>query len=85
MVVNKNGMVFFFTFMLGISIIVLGIALASPAKEVIDNARSELSCNSPSTDWDEATCYFLDIQKFYLIGGILLIGVAILGARRFIT
>lgn len=83
---NKKGLAFFYTFMLGFSIIVLGIALATPVKQIIDNARNstELNCVAPATDFDQALCWGLDILKFGYVGFVILTGFAIIAARKWV-
>ena len=75
---NNSGLAFFYTFMLGISIVVLGIALAYPTQSTIDESRTNLTCSSPASDFDQATCWFLDIIKPLFAGGIILFGFAVL-------
>ena len=83
---DKKGLVFFYTFMLGTIVIVLGIALATPISQVISQAMTstELDCTAPSTDFDQATCWFLDILKPLITGFFILLGFAIIIARRWI-
>lgn len=83
---NNQGLVFFYTFMLGITVIVLGIALATPLTQVITNAMTstELNCSAPATDYEQATCWFLDIIKPLIVGFFILLGFAILIARRYV-
>lgn len=75
---NKRGLVRFYRLMLGTLIIVLGMALAYPVKAPIDNSMASMTCTSPSSDFDQATCWILDITKPFLAGGIILIGFAVL-------
>lgn len=79
---DKRGLTFFYTLMLGITIIVLGMALAYPIKQIIDNSRTDLNCAAPSTDWDEAVCYGLDISKPFITGFFILLGVFVIGAKH---
>lgn len=80
-VMNKRGFVFFYTMMVGICIVILGIAFATPIKLVIDDAMSSLTCSTPANDFDQATCWYMDIQKMLFIGGIIFIGLAVIGAK----
>lgn len=82
MKMDKSGIVFFYRLMLGIVIIILGIALAFPTAEPINESKDNLSCDSPSSDFDQGTCWFLDIVKFMFVGGIIFIGVFILTKLR---
>ena len=82
MVLNKRGQVFFFTLMLGTTIIILGLALADSIQFFADDARTNMHCDvyTNLSLADETTCYGLDILKPAATGGIILLGVAILGA-----
>lgn len=64
--------------MIGITILILGIALAFPTKQPIDDSRAQLSCNAPASDFDQGTCYLLDMMKFLFVGGVILTGLYIL-------
>lgn len=81
---NKKGIVFFYTLMLGTIIIVLGLALAQPIQSFVDDSRTNVGCNAPSSMYDEALCYGLDLLKPLVTGGIILIGFAVIAARTFI-
>lgn len=81
---NKKGITFFYTLCLGVTIIVLGMALAQPVKQFVDESRdaTHMNCaNTTITKWDEATCVGLDLLKPLGIGGIILIGVAVISAK----
>ena len=41
MAINKKGQVFFYSFMLGLLILVLALAFTQPIKETIDSVRGE--------------------------------------------
>ena len=75
-----------FTFMLGIILIVLGIAFATPIKLVIDEAMgtAEINCAAPATDYDQATCWWMQIEKALITGFFIFLGFAILVAKEFI-
>lgn len=75
---NKRGITLLYRLCLGMAIIVLAIALATPTKVVIDNPKSDLSCSSPANDFDQGTCWILDIIKFMLVGLLLFAGFAVL-------
>lgn len=84
MVLNKRGgLTSLYTLMLGITIIVVGIALASPIVEIINIPMAELTCTAPASDWDQALCWLLDITKFATVGIIIFAGMAIIAARRY--
>lgn len=92
MVVWNKGQVFFYTFMLGIVVIVLALALAFPIKQATDTARSDsggdftgLNCSSPASTYDRGACLITDITLPYFFLGLLAIGGAIIGARLLST
>ena len=79
---NKKGITFFYTLMLGITIIVLGLALASPIKEQVDTTRTNMNCTSADLSiYDEATCVGYDVLKPLITGGIIFIGFAVISAK----
>lgn len=79
---NKKGITMLYTLMLGITIIVLGLAFASPIKQFCDTARTEMNCTSADLSiYDDATCTGYDLLKVLITGGIILIGVAVIGAK----
>lgn len=79
---DKRGITFFYTLMLGVSIIVLGLALATPTKQFVDTSRTNMDCSNVSiSKYDQATCMGLDILLPLEIGGIIFIGIAIIGAK----
>lgn len=78
---NKRGVVFFYTLMVGICIIILGIAFAPAIKQVIDESMTQLTCSTPANDFDQATCWYMDMQKLAFVGGAIFIGIAVIGAR----
>jgi hypothetical protein len=85
MVLNKRGVIFFYTLMLGLTIIVFGLAMASPIRSFIDDARTNMTCSLPANNWDEAMCWILDLMKPMVTGGIILVGVAVMSARIWIS
>ena len=78
---NKKGITFFYTLMLGMTIVVLGLALASPIKEFADDARTNLSCSAPANMYDEAGCYGIEFIRVMATAGIILIGVAVIAGK----
>ena len=81
---NKKGQVFFYTLMLGIVILVLALALATPVKETVNTSRttSDLNCsNSSISDFDKGACVVADLTLFYFIGGLIFIGGAVITAK----
>lgn len=89
MVMNKRGQVIFYAFMIGITIIILALALAPAIKSFTDDAMNQtigdkagLDCNNVSiSNFDKVTCNAVDLTAFYFIGGVLMIGLIVLSAR----
>lgn len=80
---NKKGQALFYTLMLATLIIVITLALANPIKYFTTTARSDMNCSSPSTlsEYDQATCYGLDIILWFSIGLFIVIAFVVLGAK----
>jgi hypothetical protein len=86
---NKRGSVLFYSLMLGITVLVLALALASPTKTFIEDARNQtvgdtigLDCdNSSISNFDKATCVATDITLPYFIGGLIFIAGALVTAK----
>jgi len=90
MVLNKKGQVFFYTLMLGILIIVLALALATPVKDIVDSARNNvtdegmngLDCNNASiSTYNKGACVVSDLSIFHFVGGLVFIAGAIITAK----
>jgi len=96
---DKQGQVVFYTLMVGIVFVLLAIALAPVLKEFVDNARSDnfttsplapnnstgLDCNNDAiSKYDKATCVVSDLTLFHFIIGLVVLGGAIITARRFL-
>ena len=90
MVLNKTGSVWFYGLMLGITAIILGLALSPAVREIVDNARNTttfygqpgLDCGNVSiSNFNKAACTASDVSIFWFIGGILFIGIAIITAK----
>ena len=89
---NNKGQVFFYTFMIGITIIVLALAFAFPVKQATETARGNstgdftgLNCSSPPDAYHRAACLITDITMPYFIIGLLAIGGAVIGAKVLFT
>jgi uncharacterized membrane protein len=88
---GKHGQIemWAYSFMLGITIIILGLALAPVGQSFINNAMSTstadmvgLDCgNSSISNFDKGTCTILDFSSFYFFGGVILIGGAVILSR----
>lgn len=86
---KKRGQTFFYTFMIGVTIIVLALAFAPVLKLFVENARAStvgdtlgLDCANASISYfNQATCIVTDVSMFgFIIGLIFLVG-AVIGAR----
>ena len=87
---NKKAIGMFYTLMLGVTIIILGLALAKPAKDFKDSAMNEttiygtqgLNCSNPDINkYDKSACYAIDITYYLSVGGIILLGLGVIGAK----
>jgi len=86
---NKNGNVAFYGLMLGLTLLVLALALAPAVTEFTGDAMNKtingnqgLDCNNSSiSNFDKATCLATDLNSFYFIGGLLFISGAVIAAR----
>lgn len=75
---NNKGLAIFYNLMLGLLIIVLGMALGDPIKQVIDEQMTSLTCSVPSSDTIQGLCWLMDLSKPLVTGGIIFIGFAVL-------
>jgi len=75
---NKSGIVFLYRLGLGLIIIILGIALAYPTIAPLNEAMTNLSCSAPSSNFDQAACWGIDIIKFLFVGMVIFIGLLVL-------
>jgi len=89
---NNKGQVVFFSFMVGLTILILGLALAPAVKQSTDLARNAstdssigLDCDNESiSNFDKANCIATDILLPYFIGFLLLLaGAVVLGRILF--
>jgi len=86
---NKKGQVMFYSISLGLVIIILGLALASSGKSIIDSTMNAstgdfigLDCSNESvSNFVKGACVVADFSLFYFFGGIILIGLAVIGAN----
>ena len=89
---NNNGQTIFFTFMIGLTILVLALALAFPVKEIVDNAtnysesatgnQQTLDCaNDSISTYDKGACLITDMSMFYFIGGLIFLVGSVLAAK----
>ena len=89
---NNNGQVVFFTLMIGLTVLVLALALAFPVKQAVDNATNytgnvtgehqTLDCaNSSISTFDKGACIISDMSMFYFIGGLIFMVDSIIVAK----
>lgn len=86
---NKKAQTFGYAIMLGITIIILALALAPAGKSIVDSAMNVtvgdtlgLDCaNESISNFDKGTCVVVDFSLVYLFGGLILIGGGIIVAK----
>lgn len=86
---NNKGSVVIYGLMLGLVIIVLGMALAPIGRDFVSSAMNQtvadqigLSCNNSTiSNFDRGACVVTDFSQFYFFGGLIFIGGAVLTAR----
>jgi len=87
---NDRGQVIFFTFMIGLTVLVLAMALAFPVSQGVENTTNNtgnsttanLDCgNSSISTFDKGACIVSDISTFYFVGGLIFLVGSILLAR----
>jgi len=76
--------------MIGLTILVMALALAPAVKQQVDSARNEttlegsngMNCSSSLiSDYDKSACVVSDLSIFHYIGGLIFIAGAIVTAR----
>ena len=83
---NKKGQVIFYAFMIGITILVLALALAPPVRTQVDEARTAMDCGNESiSNFYKAACVVSDLTIFYFIGGLIFIAGAVITAKIILT
>jgi len=90
---NNKGQVIFYGVMLGLTIIVLALALAPAVMNSTNAARNAtlgdtvgLDCaNASISNFDKATCTVTDLNLFYFIGGLIFIAGAVITAKIIFT
>lgn len=86
---NSKGQIFGYSLMLGITVIVLALALAPVGKSFIDSAMNTtvgdtlgLDCSNESiSNFDKGTCVITDFSLVYFFGGLILIGGGIIASK----
>jgi len=86
---NNKGSVLFYGFMLGITILVLALALAPAVGQFTTNAMNNttdgvgLNCSTTSSNFVKAACVVVDMGQFYFIGALIFIAGVVITARYY--
>jgi hypothetical protein len=82
---DNKGSVIIYGIMLGLTIIILALALAPSVQEFTEEARNSTSgmdcSNSSISNFDKATCVVTDLNLFYFIGGLIFIAGSVIIAK----
>lgn len=85
---SKRGQVLIYALMLGMVVIILGLALAPAIQEQITSSTNEssgdfvgMNCSTTTDSFVKAGCIVSDISLFYVIGVFILIGCAVIVAK----
>lgn len=78
-----------YSLMLGLTIIIIGLALAPVGKSFVDSTMNQstadalgLDCSNVSiSNFDKGTCIITDFSLVYFFGGLILIGGGVILAR----
>ena len=89
MIMDNKGQIGIFALMLGLTIIILGLALAPAVAESVGNAGNAtigdtlgMDCNNSTiSNFTKAACITSDLSIFYFVGGIILLAGGIIVAR----
>ena len=85
---NKKASIQIYGLMLGLTVIILALALAPAGKEIIESSMNVttgdvigMDCGNESiSNFDRAACTVVDFSLFYFFGGLIFIaGVVITG------
>lgn len=89
---NNKGQIWGYSLMLGITVIILALALAPAGKSFIDNSMNAttadfigLDCDTTTSNFIKGTCVITDFSLVYFFGGLILIGGGIITARLFFS
>lgn len=86
---NKKGQVWGYTIMLGLVLVVLALALAPAGQSFVNDAMNSstsdfigLDCDNQSiSNFNKGACVITDFSLPYFFGGLILISLAVIGAR----
>lgn len=92
---NKKGQtgVWAYSMMLGITIIILAMALAPVGRDFVASTMNEtvgdlagLDCNNSSiSNFDKGACVVTDFSVFYFFGGVIFLGGLVITSRIIFT
>lgn len=79
---NKQGQVVFYTFMVGLVIILVGLAVTPIIKEIVTDSSSSMDCdNETISNFQKVGCIANDINMPLTIGFIIFIGGGVILAK----
>jgi len=85
---NKRSQTLIYGIMLGLTIIILAMALAPSISQFTNSARNEtsgdtigLNCSTTTSNFDKATCIVTDLSLFWFIGSLIFIAGAVIVAK----
>jgi hypothetical protein len=87
---NKKGQVWGYSLMLGLTVIILALALAPAGKSFIDSAMGTstadfigLDCDTTTSNFIKGTCIITDFSLVYFFGGLIMIGGGVITTKLF--
>lgn len=85
---SKRGQVKLYLLMVGLTVLVLALALAPSVSQATNNAMNDtignqlgMNCTSPVNDFIRVSCLATDLSLFYFIGTLVFISGAIFAGR----
>lgn len=85
---NKQGQVMIYGIMLGLTIIILALALSPAVRDFTQSARNEtsgdvvgLNCSTTTNNFDKATCIVTDLNLFYFVSALIFIAGSVIVAK----
>ena len=85
MVMNKRGQVLILKIMLAVVMLIFAIGFSGPIRENIENVvnTTNMNCSSNSLSYSmNATCTVVEFMLFYLIGGLISVGMAFIAGSK---
>lgn len=87
---KKGSITILYGFMLGLTILVLALALSPSVKQFTDSARNETSgdvlgmnCSTTTDNFVKVSCYATDLNLFLFIGFLIFLAGSIITAKFF--